>query len=145
MNPVAHMVFHAGRLLAVPLVMAQELITALPTTSVPHRRHPGFKGLVDWQGRVVPCVCLPSLLSTGRSVCLSDKMLVLSLCGETVVCPVEGVLGIRKLAEKDIVPKEPEPETFEELAIGETLDGTVLVLDEEKLYSKIKEVLGGGD
>lgn len=145
MTPVAHMVFRAGRMLAIPLVVAQELIAVLPTTPVPHRRHPGFKGLVDWQGRVVPCVCLPTLFSTLEPHRDSNKMLVLNLCGETVVCPVERVLGIRKLEDKDIVPKEPETGLLDEVTRGKLPDGEVLVLDEEKLYSRMKEILSHGD
>lgn len=139
------MVFRAGRLLAIPLVLAQELIVALPTTPVPHRRHPGFPGLVDWQGRVVPCVCLHQLFFASELPFVPDKMLVLSLCGETLVCPVERVLGIRKLDERDIVPEETVPGSLDEVARGKVLDGGVLVLEEKKLYSKIREVLGGGD
>lgn len=141
MSQAGYMLFEAGEVLAVPLAVAQEVIVPLPTTPVPHRSHPGFWGLVDWQGRVVPCVCLPELLGLALQKWEFNKMVVLTLCGETIVFPAERVLGIRKLSGRTLEPPKPGSDAMESVSQGFFREVGATLLDEEKLFAKVQVAL----
>jgi len=95
----------AGQSFGLEAACAGQVLGELPLRSVPNRSREILLGLVNWEGSLLPCVSLLSLLTPeSGSHILPYQSLVLDLEGERYVTRVGRVKGIVRLPSQLIEP-----------------------------------------
>ena len=136
--------------LALPTQYFQEAVDVRTAHVVPFRSNPVFRGLVNINGELLPCVSLVDLLrlsgDDGETGVASDRkakprMVVLDKGKERFVFAVDEVLGVRHLCPDEV---RAAPSTVAKSAAGLVrgvfeLEGkTIGWLDEEHFWTALK-------
>ncbi len=134
--------------LALPIQYFQEAFDPRPVHSVPFRTNEVFRGLVNVNGELLPCISLANLLrltdgqeaSTGRRKS-PGRMVVVDKGKDRFVFAADEVLGVRQFA-PELILKPPStlakcPESFSRGVI-EIEAKTIGWLDEEKLAAAVR-------
>ncbi len=141
-------VFRVGEeWLALPAVDFLEVITVRPVHFVPFRSGLKFRGLVNVNGELLPCVSLMSVIGAesgagdGGDRNGTGRMVMVGRGGDRYVFAVDEVLGIRRFPPEDV---QSPPSTISRapsaLTIGviEMEGKTVGVFDSERLFAALK-------
>lgn len=149
----AAMIFRLGpEWLALPAAVFQEVAEPRPIHSLPHRRAPVLRGLVNIRGELILCVSLESALrvqdrtnQTAAARTVYERLLVVATPGGRLAFPVAEVHGIERFAPADL---QPVPETLA-LASARFTRGilrwqgrSVGCLDDEPLFQTLNRSFG---
>ena len=142
-------VFRAGEeWLALPAVDFLEVITVRPVHFVPFRSGTKFRGLVNVNGELLPCVSLLPVIGAdggaaeGGERTGSARMVLVGRGGDRYVFAVDEVMGVRRFGAGDV---QPPPSTVSRAPSALTTgvismeDRTVGVFDSGRLFAALKE------
>lgn len=103
-------VFRAGgEWLALPTLLAREVVAFQAAHSVPHRIDPRFPGIVNVRGELLPCVNLEALLGVqpaGPDTAATPRnrrMLVIAKNDSVWVAPVDAIDGVHRVPEASLL------------------------------------------
>ncbi|EOA03762.1 chemotaxis protein CheW [Herbaspirillum frisingense] len=96
-----------GEWLAIATTVVQEVAETRPVHSLPHQRNPAISGVLNIRGALRICVSLAQLLqlqtesAPGQG---ASHLLVTAYEGQTLVFPVEQVVGVHRYAPDALAP-----------------------------------------
>jgi len=137
-----------GEWLALPIQYFQEAFDPRPVHAVPFRSNEIFRGLVNVNGELIPCISLANLLGLGNEAESPSgrrnspgRMVVVDKGKDRVVFAADEVLGVRQFA-PELATKPPStvskcPESVTRGVI-EIEAKTVGWLDENKLAAAVR-------
>ncbi len=137
-------------MLALKLMLLQEVTDMSPVHSVPFRSGAVFKGLVNILGELLPCVSISNVSGlikdneskTERSS--SSRMIVVNRDGERFVFPVDKVSGVYRITcERDVKSPASMSGTSASLMKGAfSLDDDMIgLLDDDKFFDFLNRSL----
>lgn len=143
-------VFRVGsEWLALPTLMAREILNPLPAHRVPHRRDPRFLGIVNVRGELLPCVQLAAMLgikpasADARPSAAAARLIIMERGGSAWATPVDTVDGIRRVRDEALLSSPVTVELASSRftrAVIELPVGRVGLIDEELLWHALDGV-----
>ncbi|WP_431823207.1 chemotaxis protein CheW [Burkholderia sp. F1] len=94
----------ADEWLALSIGVLREIADTRPIHSLPHRRHPAVRGVVNIRGTLRIAISLGALLGLGAAGDGFTRLLVAAHHGEPVVFPVDEVEGVVRFGASEWVP-----------------------------------------
>lgn len=131
---------------AVGVSHVREIIRLCPTTSIPHSP-PFVKGLVNLRNLVVPVIDLRLRLDLEAApLSKRSRIVVVQIEDRTIGMIVDGVTGVIRFAEEDVLPLPPataEADAKYLRGILQKDDAFLILLDVESLF-ETRDLVGGG-
>jgi len=153
-TPRSIVVFRIGaEWLALPTAVVTEVANLLPVHSLPHRQSGAVLGLANVRGELLICVSLGEIvgvepsadLSRGRRNAVYRRLLVIRREDVRAVCPVDEVLGIHQVRQRDLkeVPTTVAHATSTYSTALLPIEGrSVGILDDQLVFYSLKRSLG---
>jgi chemotaxis-related protein WspD len=134
--------------LALPAQFFAEIIDAVPVHTVPHRKRPVLKGVVNVHGEIQLCISLGHLIGLEPEVPVGDqgkrhqeRMMVVSKDGDAWVFPVQEIHGVNHI-HPGLFQNVPATVSKSKASFTKRIfkweDRHVALLDEELLFYSLK-------